>query len=157
MDDTSVPDPIANLINTYNDLNNSVIEELDGEPSPLEFMRYVARNTPFVVRGAAADWKASQKWNVEHLREALGHLTVNVAITPAGYVEKPAQPVASRLVDLTPTQKRGRSHHPRGRQYGLCQALRRRPTLPFLSRLCRPARDLLELYPWLRSEICPNP
>ena len=84
MDDVSVNDTVADLINTYNDLNSCDIEELDGEPSPLEFMRYVARNTPFVVRGAAADWRASQKWNVAHLREALGHVHVNVAITPAG-------------------------------------------------------------------------
>ncbi|KAK7910853.1 hypothetical protein PG985_013334 [Apiospora marii] len=44
-------DPIAELITTYNELNSSVVEELAEEPSPLEFMRYVARNTPFVVRG----------------------------------------------------------------------------------------------------------
>lgn len=84
MDDRPAIDPIRDLLTTYNDLNSSVIEVLDTEPSPLEFMRYVARNTPFLVRGAAADWKASQKWNVEHLREALGHLSVNVAVTPLG-------------------------------------------------------------------------
>lgn len=77
-------DPITDLITTYNDLNSSVVEVLDEEPSPLEFMRYVARNTPFVVRRAAADWKASRTWNVKHLREALGHASVNVAVTPAG-------------------------------------------------------------------------
>lgn len=84
MDHLAPADPITELINTYNDLNSCVIEVLDEEPSPLEFMRYVARNTPFVVRGAAADWKALQTWNAGHLREALGHLSVNVAVTPAG-------------------------------------------------------------------------
>ena len=79
-------DPIADLINTYNDLNSCVVEVLDEEPSPLEFMRYVARNTPFVVRGAASDWKATQKWSLQHLREALRDIEVNVAVTPAGYV-----------------------------------------------------------------------
>jgi jumonji domain-containing protein 7 len=84
MSDLTAVDHIADLINTYNDLNSCVIEVLEEEPSPLEFMRYVARNTPFVVRGAAADWKASREWNVEHLRGALGHISVNVAVTPVG-------------------------------------------------------------------------
>lgn len=84
MNQQTAADPITDVIKTYNDLNSSVVEVLDEEPSPLEFMRYVARNTPFVVRGAAADWKASRKWNIEHLRGVLGHLSVNVAVTPAG-------------------------------------------------------------------------
>jgi hypothetical protein len=79
-------DPIAELITTYNDLNSCVVDVLDEEPSPLEFMRYVARNTPFVVRGAASDWRASRTWNVGHLRTALKDLSVNVAVTPSGYV-----------------------------------------------------------------------
>ncbi|KAB5550980.1 cupin-like domain-containing protein [Coniochaeta sp. 2T2.1] len=82
-------DAIADLINTYNDLNSSAIEALDHEPSPLEFMRYVARNTPFVVRGAASDWKACQTWNLEHLKEALRDINVNVAVTPAGNADSP--------------------------------------------------------------------
>ncbi|KAL2760558.1 hypothetical protein ACRALDRAFT_1066933 [Sodiomyces alcalophilus JCM 7366] len=39
-------DSISNLITTYNELNSHVIDELSEEPSPLEFLRYVARNTP---------------------------------------------------------------------------------------------------------------
>ncbi|KAJ2974605.1 hypothetical protein NUW58_g8607 [Xylaria curta] len=42
---------IVELLTTYNELNSSRIEELNEEPSPLEFMRYVARNIP--LRGAA--------------------------------------------------------------------------------------------------------
>ena len=38
------------LLETYNDLNPANVEELYEEPSPLEFMRYVAKNRPFVVR-----------------------------------------------------------------------------------------------------------
>jgi len=78
-------DPTAELITTYNDLNSSAITELDEEPSPLEFMRYVARNTPFVVRGAASGWKATQTWSARFLAEHLADETVNVAVTPAGY------------------------------------------------------------------------
>lgn len=80
-----IQDPIEELITTYNELNSSVIEELTEEPSPLEFMRFVARNTPFVVRGAAADWRATRTWTVGFLKEFLGDEPVNVAVTPAGY------------------------------------------------------------------------
>ena len=85
-DHSTASDAISELIDTYNDLNSCAIEILHEEPSPLEFMRYVARNTPFVVRGAASDWKATRTWNVEHLRQALRDLSVNVAVTPFGYV-----------------------------------------------------------------------
>lgn len=77
-------DPVAELINTWNELNSSVVEEIDGEPSPLEFMRYVARNTPFVARKAASDWKAARLWNAGYLLEALRDQSVQVAMTPAG-------------------------------------------------------------------------
>jgi len=79
-------DPIVELLTTYNELNNSLIDELPEVPSPLEFMRYVARNRPFVVRGGASDWKATQTWSVEVLKERMGGMSVNVAVTPAGYV-----------------------------------------------------------------------
>jgi jumonji domain-containing protein 7 len=75
---------LRELIVTFNDLNNSDVDELDDEPSPLEFMRYVARNTPFVIRGGASSWKASQIWNAEYLKSALSGQTVNVAVTPCG-------------------------------------------------------------------------
>lgn len=80
-------DPIAELITNYFELNGSTIDELDGggtEPSPLEFMRYVARNTPFVVRRGAASWPAVRTWSVPFLRNALAEHFVNVAVTPNG-------------------------------------------------------------------------
>jgi peptidyl-lysine (3S)-dioxygenase / protease len=78
-------DTIQELIVSYNELNSSVIEELHEEPSPLEFMRFVAKNTPFVIRNGAKDWPATKQWNVAYLREALRGHNVNVAITPYGY------------------------------------------------------------------------
>ena len=75
---------IAEAINSYHELNASIVEELYEEPSPLEFMRYVARNRPFVVRRAAAEWEALRKWNVGYLREVMTDELVNVAITPLG-------------------------------------------------------------------------
>lgn len=77
---------IENLISTFNELNSNAIDEFQDEPSPLEFMRYVARNTPFVVRGGASSWKACQEWNSAYLLSALKSQYVNVAVTPHGYV-----------------------------------------------------------------------
>lgn len=78
-------DPIAELITTYSELNSpTIIEELDGEPSPLEFMRYVSRNTPFVVRGGAANWTATKTWTASYLKNFLQDHQINVAVTPFG-------------------------------------------------------------------------
>lgn len=77
-------DSLKNLMNTYNELNSHSVEELFSDPSPLEFMRYVARNTPFVIRGGASHWKATQKWNSTYLKSALDGQFVNVAVTPFG-------------------------------------------------------------------------
>ncbi|KAI4862135.1 putative pla2g4b [Hypoxylon rubiginosum] len=83
-------DPIADLITSFNELNPSAVEELDEEPSPLEFMRYVARNAPFVVRGAAAGWPAVRRWDdAAYLREQLAGHRVNVAVTPSGNADAP--------------------------------------------------------------------
>ncbi|KAK7749736.1 hypothetical protein SLS53_000315 [Cytospora paraplurivora] len=87
--DQPIADPLAELITTYNELNSPVIEELDEEPSPLEFMRYVSRNTPFVVRKAAATWSATKNWNAQYLEGCLRDQTVNVAVTPRGNADAP--------------------------------------------------------------------
>jgi len=86
MEEFQTEDPIAELIINYHELNSCVIDEFDEEPSALEFMRFVARNTPFVVRGAALNWEATRTWNVDYLKEVLGEEPVNIAVTPAGYV-----------------------------------------------------------------------
>ncbi|KAH6606315.1 phospholipase [Trichoderma cornu-damae] len=80
---------LENLIGTFNELNASNVEELHSEPSPLEFMRYVARNTPFVIRGGASHWRATQKWNAAYLKSALEGQFVNVAVTPFGNADAP--------------------------------------------------------------------
>ena len=77
---------LENLIVSYHELNSSVVDELTSEPSPLEFMRYVARNRPFVVRGGARHWPATLRWNTEYLRNVMESNKVNVAITPTGFV-----------------------------------------------------------------------
>lgn len=79
-----MPDPVTNAISNYNDLNAAIVDELQGEPSPLEFMRYVAKNRPFVARGAGVAWAALKKWDARYLGEVMGGQNVNVAITPFG-------------------------------------------------------------------------
>ncbi|CAN8095637.1 unnamed protein product [Discula destructiva] len=102
--DVSV-DPVAELLDNYNELNSSVIEELDAEPSPLEFMRYVARNTPFVVRKGAATWKATKTWNASYLEQFLGDQTVNVAVTPKGNADAPTVLENGELVFAKPWEE----------------------------------------------------
>ncbi|GJC93762.1 phospholipase A2 [Colletotrichum higginsianum] len=92
-------DPLAELITTYNELNGAFIEELAEEPSPLEFMRYVARNTPFVVRGAASSWQSNQTWDKEYLVRLFKGQAVNVAVTPFG---PPSVPFARIALDRDP-------------------------------------------------------
>jgi peptidyl-lysine (3S)-dioxygenase / protease len=77
---------IENLIITYHELNSSIVDELTSEPGPLEFMRYVARSRPFIVRDGAADWSATRSWDTEYLLNVMGSSNVKVAITPSGYV-----------------------------------------------------------------------
>jgi jumonji domain-containing protein 7 len=83
---------LKNLIVSYHELNSSVVDELASEPSPLEFMRYVARNRPFVVRRGARHWPATLHWNAEYLRSVMESNKVNVAITPTGFVTVAAPP-----------------------------------------------------------------
>ncbi|KAI1155715.1 cupin-like domain-containing protein [Nemania diffusa] len=89
MDAHEPEDSIVELLTSYNELNSSRIEELDEEPSPLQFMRYVARNTPFVVRRGALYWTATRTWDAAYLRSTLAGHTVNVAVTPFGNADAP--------------------------------------------------------------------
>lgn len=80
----SQPDPLADLITTYHELNPTVVDEFHEEPSALEFMRYVAKNRPFVVRGGAKSWQAFEKWNAAYLADVMKDAEVQVATTPYG-------------------------------------------------------------------------
>lgn len=79
-------DAFEAAITSYNDLNIPEVAELYSNPSPLEFLRFVARNLPFVVRGGACDWAAVEKWNVDYLKDVMRDQEINVAITPLGCV-----------------------------------------------------------------------
>lgn len=148
---------ITELITSYNELNSSSIIELDHEPSPLEFMRFVAKNTPFVVRGGAADWKAVRTWSVDYLKETLANEQVNVAVTPFGYVPPLSRASQQTHPPFSPQQRR-RPHPPplRPLHPHLRQTPRRTPTLPRLPRLPHPPRTPPRDQP-LGSSIRPDP
>lgn len=92
-------DPISELLGMYTELNNSNITELQHPPSALEFMRFVAKNRPFVLRRGAREWKAKQLWNKDFLIQAMKDEVVNVAVTPFG--SDFSEAVAKTFVCLT--------------------------------------------------------
>ncbi|KAL6708544.1 hypothetical protein ACN47E_002525 [Coniothyrium glycines] len=98
-DDGQLHDAVRDLITSYHDLNPSTINILDHEPSPLEFMRYAARNRPFVIKQGAMDWPALKKWNSTYLTTLMSGQAVNVALTPHGNADSvlSLHPSASKL------------------------------------------------------------
>lgn len=75
---------IVELLSSYHELNVDFVDELADPPSPLQFMRYVAANRPFIVRKGISHWPALSKWNSKYLREMMGSTSVEVAVTPLG-------------------------------------------------------------------------
>lgn len=86
MGNAAIDAAVQELLTSFNELNPSHVEELYEDPSPLEFMRSVAHNAPFVIRAGASGWKATRKWDAAYLEEALTGQSVKVAVTPRGYV-----------------------------------------------------------------------
>ena len=93
------------LITTYHDLNSTQIDTLHEEPSPLEFMRYVARNRPFVIKNGAADWPARKKWTAAYLKDAMQGQTVNVSLTPHGNADSVVDLSSGGSVFVKPFEK----------------------------------------------------
>ncbi|OCL12409.1 Clavaminate synthase-like protein [Glonium stellatum] len=98
----SLTNEISDLINSYHELNSGPVDELEEEPSPLEFMRYVARNLPFVVRKGASDWAAVKEWNAKYLVDVMGEQLVNVAITPHGNADSVVELEDNSLIFVKP-------------------------------------------------------
>src|SRR5579871_1873256 len=92
---------VRELISAYQDLNPPNVDELKEEPSALEFMRYVTRNRPFVLRKGAKEWKACRKWNDQYLRKSMEGFAVNIAITPSGNADSPLK-IDNDLVFIKP-------------------------------------------------------
>lgn len=74
------------LITTYHELNGSHVDELAELPTPLEFMQYVHRGRPFVIRGAVSEWPAMH-WTTEYLENEMKGSRVQIAMTPSGLVK----------------------------------------------------------------------
>ena len=74
------------FMTAYNLTNAPFIDILTQEPTPVQFLRYVAKNRPFVLKGGCSNWLALQKWNMEYLIQRMqGSEDVEIAVTPDGY------------------------------------------------------------------------
>ncbi len=82
---SSIAEATANMLTTYHELNGD-IHVLYEEPSPLDFIRYVARNRPLLVRRGCSEWPAVRKWNADYLKGIMKDTPVRVAVTPRGSV-----------------------------------------------------------------------
>jgi jumonji domain-containing protein 7 len=81
------------LLDSYHDINSQTVTELHQEPTPLEFMRFVARNQPFVIRNNSnPDFRRITKtWSSMYLSNKMHKKQVRVAITPAGNADAVVQ------------------------------------------------------------------
>ncbi|MCJ1427013.1 hypothetical protein MMC29_004916 [Sticta canariensis] len=80
---SSMETAMEELISTYHELNGSHVDELAELPTPLEFMQYVRRGRPLVIRGAVSEWPAMQ-WTAEYLETEMTGSRVQIAVTPSG-------------------------------------------------------------------------
>ena len=72
------------LLETYFETNSDNIDYMIDNPSPLQFIKYVAKNRPFVVKGGCSTWPAVRKWNSNYLVQVMGDAEVDIAETPQG-------------------------------------------------------------------------
>ncbi|KAF1918417.1 cupin-like domain-containing protein [Ampelomyces quisqualis] len=85
------------LLDNYHDINSQTVTELSREPSALEFMRFVARNQPFVVRNNRALTRIPcfseplRTWNAAYLSKKMNNQPVTVAMTPKGNADAVVQ------------------------------------------------------------------
>ena len=82
---SSVADAMTDMLTAYHELNSD-IHILYEEPSSLQFMRYVAKNRPFIVRQGCSKWHAVRNWNADYLGEVMKDMPIKVAVTPCGLV-----------------------------------------------------------------------
>ena len=75
----------VDMLSAYHDINGVQVDEIYKVPSPLEYLRYVGRSRPFILRQVGLrDWPALQRWSVSYLKERMGDAVVNIAVTPNG-------------------------------------------------------------------------
>lgn len=86
---------IEELITSYQALNGRHVTELTEVPSPIEFMQFVRKGRPCVIRGAASEWPATN-WTVEYLENKMKGSHIKVAVTPLGCVVSSLSPSISQ-------------------------------------------------------------
>ena len=77
---------LVGMIEDYQGLNPSYIEELNDPPSPLVFASFVQRNRPVVFRGLGTQLQipALGKWTAAYLETMMGDTELKIAATPEG-------------------------------------------------------------------------
>ncbi|GAM89062.1 hypothetical protein ANO11243_070960 [Dothideomycetidae sp. 11243] len=96
---------LQSLIENYHEFNGTHVDVLEAQPTPLEFMRYVARNKPLIIRRGARHWSAVQKWSAEYLVKIMGNTPVNVALTPNGLADAVAVDAWNKEVFAEPLEQ----------------------------------------------------
>lgn len=99
-------DSINTLLQDFYELNPPHIEVLTDHPSPLEFMRFVSLNRPFIIRSGARNWEATRCWNIPVLKQLLKGQSINVAITPHGNADSPTRNSDGELLFVKPWEER---------------------------------------------------
>lgn len=82
----TIDDATKNMIVSHQELNGDIDELYEASISPLDFLRYVYKNRPFVLRKGCSSWPAIQRWSSSYLNEVIGDTRVKIAITPRGSV-----------------------------------------------------------------------
>ncbi|GAA96585.1 uncharacterized protein L969DRAFT_50506 [Mixia osmundae IAM 14324] len=70
------------FIADYRENNGNSVDELEHQPTALEFMRQVGQNRPLVIRRSCTPLKRT--WSEQYLADKLGDTPVPIAITPDG-------------------------------------------------------------------------
>ena len=102
---SNIAEATAHMLTTYHELNGG-IHVLYQEPSPLDFMRYVTKNRPLLVRRGCSEWLAVRRWNVNYLGKIVKDTPIKVAITPYGLVQWDRTRAGTDLATVMPTPRR---------------------------------------------------
>ena len=160
MDRTPPLDPITELLTTYNELNATHIDTLPSPPSALEFLRFVARNRPVVVRAGASDWTATRTWDIETLKRLLEGQSIQVAVTPQGYLYTFAFCLFDAYKEITYAKEPRNADAPTKTQDGELIFVKPWEEQQSFSRIHRfhlRTRTSQPLITSLRSPLCANP
>jgi peptidyl-lysine (3S)-dioxygenase / protease len=111
MDKCQISDALNQLSSNISDFEGlESVPTLQVVPDAHVFAaRFVARNLPCVLRGAASHWDAVRKWSIDHITSVMGSTPVTCTFTPDGRADAVKVPSArsSQPVFVLPhTEKR---------------------------------------------------